>query len=104
MILLSGVIPISLYVTLEVIKVLQVSTASVQLLLRAQHVCVRRSACLSCARTYFCLRALMHVCAMQCMLVLNPDLLMYHRASDTPFRCHTTNLNEDLGKVRTCLI
>lgn len=47
---------------------------------------------------------MLHVCVMQCMLVLNPDLLMYHRASDTPFRCHTTNLNEDLGQVRTCLV
>ena len=37
---------------------------------------------------------------LQCVLVLNPDLLMYHRESDTPFQCHTTNLNEDLGQVR----
>jgi hypothetical protein len=58
MILLNGFIPISLYVTLELVKVFQVT------------------------------------------LVLNSDLRMYHRESDTPFQCHTTNLNEDLGQVR----
>lgn len=40
MILLSGVIPISLYVTLEVIKVLQVSATSAQLLFVVQYVLI----------------------------------------------------------------
>eukprot|EP00803_Ostreobium_quekettii_P001400 evm.model.scf_456.4 EVM.evm.TU.scf_456.4 scf_456:36480-52102(+) len=59
-ILLNQMIPISLYVTLEVVKVAQ---------------CV----------------------------FLNWDLEMYHEASDTPFKCRTTTLNEDLGQVEYVL-
>ncbi|KAG1664091.1 hypothetical protein FOA52_013275 [Chlamydomonas sp. UWO 241] len=61
MVMLSGFIPISLYVTLELVKLFQ------------------------------------------CALVFNTDLFMYHRESDTPFHCHTTNLNEDLGQVEYVL-
>ncbi|KXZ52548.1 hypothetical protein GPECTOR_9g592 [Gonium pectorale] len=61
MILLNGVIPISLYVTLEVVKVIQ------------------------------------------CKMILDQDRQMYHAATDTPFSCRTTNLNEDLGQVQYVL-
>jgi magnesium-transporting ATPase (P-type) len=56
-ILLQNVIPISLYVTLELVKV------------------------------------------MQCVLLYNQDLKMYHAESDVPFVCRTTTLNEELGQV-----
>jgi len=59
-ILLNQLIPISLYVTLEVVKVIQ-------------------------------------------CIFLNWDRQMYHKASDTPFVCRTTTLNEDLGQVQYIL-
>ena len=60
LILINQLIPISLYVTLELVKVIQ------------------------------------------CTL-LSWDLNMYHKASDTPFLCRTTTLNEELGQVQYVL-
>ena len=39
----------------------------------------------------------------QCIMVLNSDLLMYHKETDIPFNCRTTTLNEDLGQVQYIL-
>ena len=60
LILINQLIPISLYVTLELVKVIQ------------------------------------------CTL-LSWDLNMYHMASDTPFLCRTSTLNEELGQVQYVL-
>ena len=59
-ILLNQMIPISLYVTLELVKVAQ-------------------------------------------CLFFNWDMCMYHKETDTPFKCRTTTLNEDLGQVEYVL-
>lgn len=61
LLLMSQAIPISLYVTLEMVKVLQ------------------------------------------CNWLLNQDLAMYYPPLDTPFKCRTTTLNEDLGQVEYVL-
>ncbi len=57
---MAQTIPISLYVTLEMVKVLQ------------------------------------------CKLLYERDVLMYHPQSDTPLVARTTTLNEELGQVRWC--
>jgi hypothetical protein len=37
---------------------------------------------------------------LQCKLLYERDVLMYHAESDTPLVARTTTLNEELGQVR----
>lgn len=94
-ILLSNLIPISLYVTLEVVKVLQcvISLNPDRRVIAAHHLAWWSSPALHrrvhprCAGHHA--PASFVVCRK-----------MYYKPSDTPFQCRTTTLNEELGQAR----